>query len=287
MRQSHLEAVVLMIIAMFIFAVQDAISRHLAETYNTIMVVLIRYWFLALVVIGVAHIRLGGIARVARTKRLLMQISRGVLLAAEVVVTVTAFVYIGLIGSHAIFACYPLMALALAVPILGERVEARHWLAVLLGLVGVLVIIRPGGTTGGWEVILPIVAAFMFALYQILTRLTSREDSSETSFFWMALGGAGAITLIGPFFWEPIDPKDWGWMATLCLTSMIGHFLLIRALGLTQASDLQPYSYFQFVFAIPVGMIAFSERLEATTLLGAVIVVAAGILAMRRRQKPG
>jgi drug/metabolite transporter (DMT)-like permease len=100
--------IALMILTSLIFALQDGISRYLAETYNVMTVVMLRYWFFAGFVIALSAARGGGIARVARTGQPKLQIFRGVLLVAEICVTVLAFVLLGLIETHAIFAVYPL-----------------------------------------------------------------------------------------------------------------------------------------------------------------------------------
>ncbi len=274
--------VTLMITTMFIFAAQDSISRHLAESYNTITVVMIRYWFLAIFVMGLAMMRSGGIRRVIRTRRPFLQTVRSVLLLGEVLVLVTGFVRLGLVGSHAIFACFPLIVTALSVPILGERVGWRRWMAVVVGFVGVLIILRPGFQVMSLDMLIPLLSAVMFALYHVLTRMASREDSAETSFFWTGLGGAVVVTFVGPFFWNPMVGVDWYWMGLLCVTSALGHFLLIQALTFAQASTIQPFSYFQLVFATLAGVLVFGEPLDLWVLIGVVVVVGAGLFAMIR-----
>ena len=136
--------IALMIAVSVVFAGQDGISRHLAGEYNVYMVVMIRYWFFAAFVIAIAARKAGGIAVAARTARPAIQILRGVLLAAEICVMVTAFTVLGLVESHAVFAAYPLLIAALSGPILGEHVGWRRWLAIFVGFMGVLVILRPG-----------------------------------------------------------------------------------------------------------------------------------------------
>ena len=106
--------ILLMIATSIIFAIQDGISRHLAGEYNVYMIVMIRYWFLAVFVAVVAARKAGGMRRAVTTHFPVIQVIRGLLLALEICVTVTAFVRLGLIASHAVFACYPLLIAALA-----------------------------------------------------------------------------------------------------------------------------------------------------------------------------
>jgi drug/metabolite transporter (DMT)-like permease len=114
--------ILLMIATTFVFAMQDGISRHLAREYNVMMIVMIRYWFFGLFVMAIARRQAGSIRGAACTTQPALQILRGLLLAAEICVMVLAFVYLGLVESHAVFACYPLLIAALSGPVLGEGV---------------------------------------------------------------------------------------------------------------------------------------------------------------------
>ncbi|MBM3611791.1 MAG: DMT family transporter, partial [Alphaproteobacteria bacterium] len=149
----------LMIAAVFIFALQDALSRHLATEYNVLMVVMIRYWFFAAFVVAMASRQPGGIRAATRTRFPQLQILRGLLLAAEVCVMVLAFVLLGLIESHAIFTSYPLLVAALSGPILGERVGWRRWTAIGIGFVGVLIVLQPGVAVFSPAALVPLLAA--------------------------------------------------------------------------------------------------------------------------------
>jgi len=285
MQNNACTGIMLMILTTFIFAVQDGISRYLAEQYGPIMIVMLRYWFFAVFVIALSAARSGGIRRVARTPQPFLQIFRGMLLVAEICVTIAAFVALGLVQAHAIFASYPLMIAALSGPILGEKVGWRRWGAIGIGLIGVLIILRPGSQVFSTGAILALTAAFMFALYGLLTRYAARKDSAETSFFWTGIAGAVAITLIGVFFWQPLAQKDWGWMAVLSATGALGHYLLIKAYEATEASTIQPFAYFQLVFASMIGVLIFAETLQARGVLGAIIVVSAGLFTLFRQNR--
>ena len=275
----------LMVLTTMIFAAQDAISRHLAGEYNVLMVVMIRYWFFAAFVIAVAGRKAGGIRRAAATEQPLLQGFRGLLLALEICVTVVAFVLLGLVETHAVFACYPLLIAALSGPVLGERVGWRRWTAIGVGFVGMLVILQPGIKVFSPAALVPLAAAFMFALYGLLTRYAARRDSAATSFFWTGTVGAVAMTAIGIWFWEPMTGPDWAWMALLCVTGASGHFTLIKVYEVAEASAVQPFAYLQLVFVTAIGLLLFGETLEPNVAIGAVIVVAAGIFTLLRTRK--
>ena len=272
----------LMIATTFVFAMQDGISRYLAGEYNVLMVVMIRYWFFAAFVIALAARSRGGIARAARTEQPWLQAGRGILLALEICVMVLAFTLLGLVESHAVFTCYPLLIAALSGPILGERVGWRRWAAIGVGFVGVLVILQPGLRVFEIEALIPLTSAFMFALYGLLTRYAARKDSTETSFFWTGTVGAVVMTAIGIWSWEPMAAGDWLWMGLLCITGAGGHWLLIKTYDVAEASQVQPFAYFQLVFAAGLGLVILGETLEWNVALGALIVVAAGVFTLWR-----
>ena len=274
--------IALMVLTTMIFATQDGISRHLADEYNVIMVVMIRYWFFAAFVVALAARQSGGLRAAAATAQPVLQAVRGFLLAAEICVMVAAFTLLGLVESHAVFACYPLVVAALSGPILGERVGWRRWMAIAAGLLGVLVILRPGAGVFSPFAIVPLLSAAMFALYALLTRFAARRDSAATSFFWTGTTGAVAMTIAGLWFWEPMSGPDWGWMALLCVTGAAGHYTLIKCYEVAEAGAVQPFAYLQIVFACGVGIFVFGETLAPNVALGAAVIVAAGLFTLWR-----
>ena len=199
-----------------IFALQDGLSLHLSSTYNVYMVVMVRYWFFAAFVMTVSAKQAGGLRNAARTKQPALQAFRGVLLAAEICVMVTGFTLLGMVESLAIFSAYTLIVAALSGPILGETVGWRRWLAIAVGFCGVLVILKPGFGVFSPYAIIPFFAAFMFALYSLLTRYVARLDSTATSFFWTGVMGCLLMSVIGAFHFENMSPSDWGLMLCLC-----------------------------------------------------------------------
>ncbi|SIS54841.1 Permease of the drug/metabolite transporter (DMT) superfamily [Roseivivax lentus] len=277
----------LMVVTTFVFAMQDGISRHLAETYNTYMVVMIRYWFFAAFVIATARLQAGSIRAAARTEQPWLQMFRAALLAAEVLVMVQGFVYLGLVESHAVFACYPLLIAVLSGPVLGEYVGWRRALAIVVGFVGVLIILQPSGGVFSPYAAIPLLAAFMFALYGLLNRYVARRDSAATTFFWTGVVGAAVTTALGIWRWEPMSGADWGWMGLLCLTASFAHWTLIKAYEAAEASAVQPFAYLQLPFASALGIFVFGETLRLNVALGAAIIVGAGLFTLWRARRQG
>jgi len=275
----------LMIFTSVIFAAQDGISRHLAGSYNVWMVVAIRFWFFAAVVVALALRTPGGIRAAGRTVFPLVQLARGLLLLVfEICVMVFAFTKLGLIESHAVFTISPLLVAALSGPILGEKVGWRRWAAIGAGFIGVLIILDPGaGVLSIWALV-PLAAAFLYALYNLLTRYVARGDSAGVSLFWTGVVCAAAITPFGIAHWQPMTGPDWGLMAVLCCTALLGHYTLIRAYSLAEASTIQPFAYFQLVIVALIGLTVFGETLRINVMIGAGIVVAAGLFTLWRQR---
>jgi drug/metabolite transporter (DMT)-like permease len=213
-----------------------------------------------------------------------LQTTRGLLLALEVCVMVLAFVLLGLVESHAVFTCYPLLVAALSGPVLGERVGWRRWTAIGIGFVGVLIILQPGLRVFSPAALVPLLSAFLFALYGLLTRYVSRNDPASVSFFWTGAVGALAMTPLGLWYWEPMTAPDWGWMALLCCFAALAHYLLIRAYEVAEASAVQPFAYLQLVFASAIGIFLFGEALEWNVAIGAAVVVCAGLFTLWRQR---
>ncbi|SLN60806.1 EamA-like transporter family protein [Roseivivax jejudonensis] len=277
--------ITLMIVTTFIFAAQDGLSRHLADAYSVWMVVMIRYWFFAAFVIAIARRQAGSIRAAAATTQPLLQAFRGALLALEIMVMVLGFVFLGLVESHAVFACYPLLIGALAGPVLGETMGWRRWTATAIGFVGVLIVLRPSGGVFSPYAAIPLLAALMFALYGLLNRYAARRDDAATSFFWTGTVGAVVSTAIGIWFWEPMTPGDSVLMGLLCITGALGHFTLIKTYEVAEVGAVQPFAYLQLVFASALGIVVFDETLRLNVALGALIIVGAGLFSLRRARR--
>ncbi len=276
--------IALMIATTFVFAMQDGISRHLADTYNVMMIVMIRYWFFAAFVTVYLSRQNGGLKANIQTTQPVLQILRGFILAGEICVAVLAFIYLGLVETHAIFAVYPLMVAALAGPVLGESVGWRRWAAIFVGFLGMLIILQPGARVFSPASLIAVLSALMFAVYGLLTRYVARKDKAMTSFFWTGISGCILMTAIGAWFWEPMSSGDMIWMAVLSVTGALGHFLLIKCLEVAEASTVQPFAYFQLVFVSFIGVFVFNEQVQWNVALGAAIIVGAGLFAIWRER---
>jgi drug/metabolite transporter (DMT)-like permease len=276
----------LMVAAVAAFAAQDGFAKHLAREYSTLMIIMIRYWVFAGFVTLLALRRPEGPRAAIRSTRLTAHLARSALLVAEICLIVWGYTLIGLIESHAVFAICPLLIVALSGPILGERIVWQRWAAVGAGLAGVLVILRPGEGVFSWAALLPLAAALLFALYSVLTRLTTRDEPTFPAFFWPGVIGALLMTGLGLPALEPMAPQDMAFLAVYCGLSIFSHWLLLKCYEQIEAARVQPYSYLQIVFVTLVGIVVYGETLELPVALGAGMIIAAGLYALSLERKP-
>ncbi len=287
MKQNTRLGIALMIAAVFTFSLQDALSKHLAATYNPLMVVMIRYWVFAVFVMALAQRRPGGLRRGVATRHPWLHVARASLLIAEVCIIVTSYTLIGLIDTHAVFAVCPLIIVALSGPVLGEKVGLARWIAIAVGLFGVLIILQPGQGVFSAAALLPLASALMFAFYSLLTRRATQSEDAFLSLFWSGILGAALMTPVGLWFWQPMTGPDWLWMALYGALAVFANWLLIKCYDVAEASAVQPFAYLQIVFVSLVGIVIFDETLKSSVAIGAAIVVVAGLVALAAgRNKP-
>ena len=274
-------------LAITVFAGQDAFSKLLGDKYPPVMITMIRFWAFAVLVLILAVAAPGGLRAAVRTKHPVLQVLRGLLLVIEVVVIIFAYKTAGLAMSQAILQITPLLVTLLSVPLLGEVVGWRRCMAVAVGLIGVLVILKPIDVDFDVRLFVPLVASVIYAFYGIATRAVGHQDSAVTSVLYVGIIGAVVSSVIGPFFWTPIAMADWPAMAALCLCGTLSHYFLIKAYGLLTASEVQPLTYLQLVLSVGVATTVFGETLTANVIVGCVIVVGAGLFTVWREHRRG
>ncbi len=263
--------------SMLMFACMDAMSKFLVQDYPVVEALWVRYVIFTGFALLIARPR--GIRQTWRSTRPWLQAGRALLSLVENGIFVVCFVYLPLAETHAVAATSPLLVVLLSVLVLRERAGLQRWLAVVVGLAGVLLIIRPGFATLTWPLLLPLSGALLWAVYQVLVRLLARGDSPETTLLWSAGVGLAAISLVVPFQWHMPDAQAWLLLVCIGVLGSLAHFALIKALDFAEASAVQPYGYTLLVWASVLGFLVFGNVPGPWTIVGGCVVVAGGLWA--------
>jgi drug/metabolite transporter (DMT)-like permease len=289
--ESHpLRGVLLMLAAAFCFALLDATSKHLSQTYPVPMLIWARYTLhcLLMLIFLAPSLRWGLVA----TRRPRLQIVRALMLVGTTGFSMAAFRLLPLAETTAILFVTPLAVALLAGPLLGERIGRLHWLASLAGFGGVLLIARPGGALAGPGIAFALAAAACYTLYQIQTRQLSPGENTLTMLFYTALVGTVSMTLAAPLYWGGPLPGalDALMIASLGLYGGFGHYLLTMAFRDAPASTLAPFLYVQLLWAALLGGVFYDHWPDGASILGILVIVASSVslaLMQRRRSAQG
>jgi drug/metabolite transporter (DMT)-like permease len=272
-----------MVLAMLSFAGVDAMSKWLVADYPIGQMMWIRYAVFSLFAWLV--VRRKGLLAVARTRQPWLQGGRAILAVIESAIFVLAFHYLPLADTHALASTAPLIVIALGALFLGERAGAARWLAVAAGFAGMLMIVRPGLRTFDWPVMLPLAGALLWAIYQVLVRLCTREDSADTTLVWSAFVALAATTLVGPLQWQWPDRLSWALLIATALLASLAHYCLIKAFDQAEAGAVQPYSYTLLVWVTILGVMMFGDFPDLWTILGAAVIVASSLYTWRHDRR--
>ncbi len=282
MTTSSKKGIITLIIATFFLALMDGMSRYMAELYDVLNINMFRFWIIGSFVILVSLRGRGVLRSILKTKQPVAQVSRGLLFISSLLMAIYSYTQVGLIVTHALMAVFPLLTVLLSGLFLEEKITRIKIVAVGVGFIGVTIIINPINLEFSFVSVLPLISAVTFAIYAVLTRKVASTDNTETSFFWVSLVSAIAITIPSPLFYKPIQLSDLYFLILLCTFSLVGHFLLTNAYRHAEASVLQPFSYFHLFFASIVGIIFFQDPLTISTVAGGGLIVFGGILISRK-----
>jgi drug/metabolite transporter (DMT)-like permease len=274
----------LTIVAILIFGVQDALSKVLAQDYSPFQLAMMRFWaFAAFSLILV--MRQGPLTQAFRSRYPWLQILRAILLVIDIWFFVVALATVPLAELQAITLVYPLIVTLVAIPILGERVGVFRFAAVAVGFCGALIIVRPGGLPITWGVVAALISAFCYAIYIALTRKVSSADSTATSMVYVGVVGLVLTSGTGVFFWKDMDLAALGIMAIVMVTSIAAHGIMMVALSRAPASVIQPFNYMALPWGIALSYLFFGHLIDTVSLMGAAVIVGAGLVVMARERR--
>ncbi len=271
-----LTGIVLMLAAMAFLPVVDAAAKLLATHMPTVEIVWARYFFHALVVLPFAIGRYG--ARLLRPARPWLQVFRALALMASTGLYFAALRTMPLADTLATAFVAPFFVTALSPWLLGERVGAWRWSAVIVGFLGAMVVIRPGFATLNEGVPLALTSALTFSLYVLATRKLAGSNPPLVTIAWTGMVGAVVAGAAMPFVWIAPSAQDWMLMAVVGLTAAAGHMLITMAYEHAHASVLSPLGYSEIVGATLLGILIFGDFPDRMTWLGIAIIIASGVV---------
>lgn len=278
--------IALMVGAGFIFSGMDALAKALTQAYPVQQVIWARYTVHLVIVLAyllaVEHRRLSSLLRSGRPA---LQLGRSLAVVLSSVFFTAAIKFIPLADATAINFVTPLLVTALSVPLLGEKVGPRRWMAIAVGLVGVLVALRPGGqgvaSLAGLAV---LAAATGYALTAIMVRILHRTDSSQALVFWMIAMTAALAGLLALPGWVSLQGGD-GWvLAGVGLTGFLGQVAITEAFRSGDASVVAPFEYSALAWGLGLDLVVWNTLPDGWTFAGAGIVIASGLYLIHRER---
>jgi len=259
----------------------DTIAKHLTGTMHPMQVVWARYASQTVFIVILLAPRLRTLARTASPG---LQLLRSGLLFSATLLFFTSLSLMEFAEAVALLQTGPLIITALAALVLGEAVGIRRWSGVCIGLIGALIIIRPGLGVFQPAALLALGAAVCMAAYQVATRMLSTADSIWTTLLYTAGVGTLIASAVVPFFWTPPTLTEALLMAAIGVIAGFGHLSLVYGLSQAPASMLAPFNYTALVWAMLFGFVFFAEWPGPMTLAGAAIIVGAGLYVWHRER---
>lgn len=279
--QPVLPAILLVLCAVVLFSLSDVLAKLLRQALPAVEIAWLRY-----IVFAGFGVLLAGRNRFAGLcpRRPVLQVLRGVGLVGSAVLFISGLGTLPVAEATAISFVSPAFITALSIPFLGEVVGIRRWAAVLVGLAGVLIVIRPGAGALQAAAAFPLLSALCWAATIIITRRMGATDRIETTLFWSALTGLAVLTALVPFDFVLPTAGQMGIALVLGLCASVGQYLVILAYRLVPASLLAPFSYAQILSSTGLGYLVFGAVPDRATFVGAAVVILSGLYTAHRER---
>lgn len=273
------QGIVLMLCAIFMFSTMDALAKYLATRYDVLQVVWARYAGQMAVVVLVLAPRL---TTLIRTNHLGLQLIRSGFLYAATFCFFTSLSFMEMASVIAVANIHPVLLTLGAALILREALGPRRIIGIVAAMIGALIIIRPGADVFAVSSLLPLLAGFFYASYALSTRFLGRDEPILTSFLYTALIGTLVSSVMVIPAWQTPSLTDAGMFLVLGAVAALGQFMLIKSLTLAEAGAVAPFGYAGILFATFWGFFAFNEVPDVWTLVGAAVIICAGIYVWHR-----
>ena len=272
-----LTAFVIVIGTVFLFASSDVLTKHLATRYPVELVMAIRYLVSLMLILTFLWPVMG--RTLWQTRRTRWVLLRGLILVLASLMIGHALRLMPVGETISILYSFPILVMILAIPLMGEQVSAINWGFAVLGFVGVLMVARPGGGLDTLGVTFALLTAILAAIFHLMTRVLSKTETSHALLFYTILISVPCSFLLALFTWEGHFPNlmDLSLIALLGLLIIAAHYLLTVAYKYAPASLVAPANWVHVVWAALLGWLFFDHLPDQWTILGMLVIVAAGV----------
>ena len=275
--------IILILLTYLSFGILDTIQKTAVQYHSVFVLLFVKYTFCLIFSFFIA--KKNNVKKYYLSNNYKIQITRCILSVCEACFFVLSFRYLALADAHTIGSLSPVLVVFFSYLILKEKINFATWVAIGISFFGVLLIMRPGLTIFNPYLVIPLLAAFFYSLFQIATRLNAQYDDNETMLFYNGLIGVIITSILSLFFWQPLHSFSFIFFIFLGFFFCMGLFLQIKALSITPASVLAPYNYTIIVWAILFGLVVYKEIPDIFTIIGAIIIVASGVFIFRYSYK--
>jgi drug/metabolite transporter (DMT)-like permease len=277
-----LRGIALLLLSSIFLGTSDATSKYLSATLPSIEIAWIRF-LVFLLIMSPAMVPASPLFAL-QTKRPVLQITRGMALLGSSLLFISGLRFLPIAEASATSFVSPLFVTALSIFFLGEKVGLRRWLATAVGLMGVLVVLRPGTSAFHPAAFFPVVSAFAWACCLILTRKMSGQERTMVTMAYASIAGFAILCMLVPFVWVVPTWHDILFGTIIGLTSTAGQWIVVLAFRYADASVLAPFSYIQLLWVTLLGFLIFGEVPDVWTVFGAGIIVASGLYTAHRER---
>ncbi|MDC0161745.1 DMT family transporter [bacterium] len=271
------------VMAYFSFSLLDAVQKTAIIYHSVFQLLFVKYCFVLILSLIESMRKKNYIFY--KSYNIKIQLLRSVLSIVESGCFILSFRYLSLADAHSIASLTPVLVVALSAIVLREHVSLKTWIAIFIGFVGVLIIMRPGLSIFDPKSLIPLAGAFFLSIYQIITRKASEKDSTETSLFYTSIVGIILMFIIGYYFWQPLIEQSFLFFIAIGVFFSFGLYFQIIALSMARAGIIQPFHYTLIFWAIILGYIFYDDFPDIPTLIGATIITLSGIYTLVQKDK--
>ena len=282
-KSSESVGIVFAIMAYFSFSLLDAVQKTAIIYHSVFQILFIKYCFVLLLSLVESQRKKN--YSFYKSGNIKIQILRSVLSIIESGCFVLSFRYLSLADAHSIASLTPVLVVALSAIILREQVSLKTWVAIFVGFIGVLIIMRPGLSIFDTKSLIPLAGAFFLSIYQIVTRKASEKDPNETSLFYTSIVGIILMAIIGYNFWQPLMENSFIYFIAIGFFFSLGLYFQIIALSMARAGIIQPFHYTLIFWAIILGYIFYDDFPDIPTLIGGLVITVSGVYTLYIKDK--